>query len=251
MLACRACVEWLKGYPDSAMKTGKESISYARQLDHPPSLAYALCYGGAAPAAFRREPAVVEKFSSELIELSKKEGFPLRLNVGTVFEGWRMIHVGCAEDGISMMRKALADLEDAGQDYARTLYVTLLVDASVTSGMSKQALNALDKAFALVEKTDERWWEAELYRLSGQYLTIAFGNTDEAEKRYRNALRIAGKQGAKSLELRAATSLSRLLWEQNKRKEAQDLLYPVYNWFTEGFGTPDLNETKVLLDEMS
>ncbi len=150
-----------------------------------------------------------------------------------------------------MMREALTDLEDAGQDYARTLYVALLVDASVASGMAKEALQALDKAFALVEKTGERWWEAELYRLSGRYLTMAPGNTEEAEMRYRSALRIARKQGAKSLELRAATSLSRLLCEQKKRQEAQDLLAPVYDWFTEGFDTPDLIEAKALLDELS
>ena len=149
-----------------------------------------------------------------------------------------------------MMRKALADLEDAGQDYARTLYVALLVDASVASGMAKEALHALDKAFALVERAGERWCEAELYRLSGRYLTMATGNTEEAETRYRSALRVARKQGAKSLELRAATSLSRLLCEQKKRQEARDLLAPVYNWFTEGFDTPDLKDAKALLDEL-
>ncbi len=150
-----------------------------------------------------------------------------------------------------MMRKVLTDLEDAGQDYARTFYIALLVDASVASGMANEALQALDKAFALVEKTGERWWEAELYRLSGRYLTMAPGNTEETETRYRSALRIARKQGAKSLELRAATSLSQLLCEQKKRQEAQDLLAPVYDWFTEGFDTPDLIEAKALLDELS
>ncbi len=149
-----------------------------------------------------------------------------------------------------MMRKALADLEDAGQDYARTLYVALLVDANVAIGMAKAALQALDKAFALVERAGERWSEAELYRLSGRYLTMASGNMEETESRYRSALRIARNQGAKSLELRAATSLSRLLYEQTKRQEARDLLAPVYDWFTEGFDTPDLKDAKALLDEL-
>jgi predicted ATPase len=249
-LACRACFEWLKGYPDSAKKTGEESIVYARQLDHPNSLAYALCYGGATPAAFRREPAAVAETASELIELSEKEGFPLRLTVGTVFKGWSLAHVGCVEEGISMMRKALADLEGAGQNYARTLYVALLVDASIASGMAKKALPSLDKAFGLVENSGERWCEAELHRLGGRYLTMASGNTEETETRYRSALRIARKQGAKSLELRAATSLSRLLYEQTKRQEARDLLAPVYEWFTEGFDTPDLKDARELLDDL-
>ncbi len=250
LLACRACFEWLRGYPDSAKTTGEESIAYARQLGHPNSLAYALCYGGATPAAFRREPAAVAKAARELIELSEKEAFPLRLTVGTVFEGWSLAHAGCVEDGISMIRKALTELEDAGQNYARTLYVALLVDASVTSGLAKEALHSLDKAFGLVERAGERWCEAELYRLSGRYLTMASGNTEETETRYRSALRVARKQGAKSLELRAATSLSRLLYEQAKRQEARDLLAPVYDWFTEGFDTPDLKDAKALLDEL-
>ena len=107
------------------------------------------------------------------------------------------------------------------------------------------------KAFGLVENSGERWCEAELHRLGGRYLTMASGNTEETETRYRSALRIARKQGAKSLELRVATSLSQLLCEQKKRQEAQDLLAPVYDWFTEGFDTPDLIEAKALLDELS
>jgi class 3 adenylate cyclase/predicted ATPase len=162
LLACRACFEWLRGYPDRAKKTGEESIAYARQLDHPNSLAYALCYGGATPAAFRREPAAVAQAARELIELSEQEVFPLRLTVGTVFEGWSLVHAGRVEAGISMMRKALSELEDAGQNYARTLYLALLVEASIASGMAEEALHSLDKAFGLVGKTGEQWCEAEL-----------------------------------------------------------------------------------------
>jgi len=249
-LACRACFEWLKGYPDRAKKTGEESIAYARRIDHPNSLAYALCYGGATPAAFRREPTAVGEAARELIELSEKEAFPLRLTVGTVFEGWSLAHAGRVEEGISMMRKALAELEDAGQNYARTLYVALLVDANITGGLAKKALHALDNAFGLVEKAGERWCEAELTRLGGRCLTMMSGNTEETEMHYRSALQISREQGAKSLELRAAVSLSRLLYEQTKRQEARDLLAPVYEWFTEGFDTPDLKDARELLDEL-
>ncbi len=149
-----------------------------------------------------------------------------------------------------MMRKALAELEDAGQNYARTLYVALLVDANIAGGMAKEALHALDNAFGLVEKADERWCEAELTRLGGRCLTMMSGNTEETEMHYRSALRISREQGAKSLEIRAAVSLSRLLYEQTKRQEARDLLAPVYEWFTEGFDTPDLIDAKTLLDEL-
>jgi predicted ATPase len=251
LLGCRTCLEWLTGYPARALNTGRESIAHARHLNHPNSLAYALCYGGATPAAFRREPAAVAEAADELIELSEKQAFPLRYTTGTVFRGWSLAHAGRAEEGIALMQKALADLAHARQDYARTLYVVLLVDAALANGMDRVASGALDEAFALAERTGERWWAAELHRLRGQCLTKAIDRTSEAETCYRDALRIAREQGARSLELRTATSLARLWCDRDKRQDARNLLAPVYDWFTEGFDTPDLKEAKSLLDELS
>ncbi|MCP4317989.1 MAG: AAA family ATPase [Hyphomicrobiales bacterium] len=251
LLGCRACLEWLTGYPERAAETGRESIAHARHLNHPNSLAYALCYGGAAPATFRREPAAVAEAADELIDLSEKQAFPLRHTTGTVFQGWSMAHAGRAEEGIALMQKALAELARAGQDYARTLYVALLVEAALANGMDQEASRALDEAFALAERTGERWWAAELHRLRGQCLIKATDQTLEAESCYRNALRIARDQGARSLELRTAISLARLWRDDNKRRNARNLLAPVYDWFTEGFDTPDLKDAKALLDELS
>ncbi|MFQ5694899.1 MAG: AAA family ATPase, partial [Terriglobia bacterium] len=251
LLACRAWLQWLTGYPEGALQTGNEAISHARHLDHPNSVAYALCHAGATPAVFRRDPVAVAEAADALIELSETQAFPLRLTIGTVFRGWSLAQAGRAEEGISLMHKALADLENAGQDYARTLYLALLVEACLASGMVGEALHASDKAFALVERTGERWWEAELHRLRGRCLTKASGHAEEAETCYRNALRIAREQGAKSLELRAATSLSRLWCDQEKRQEARNLLAPMYNWFAEGFDTTDLKEAKALLDGLT
>jgi predicted ATPase len=103
LLGCRACLEWLMGYPARAVETGHESIAHARRLDHPNSLAYALCYGGATPAAIRREPAAAAEAADELIELSEKQAFPLRHTTGMVFRGWSLAHVGCAAEGIALM----------------------------------------------------------------------------------------------------------------------------------------------------
>ena len=102
----------------------------------------------------------------------------------------------------------------------------------------------------LIERTDERWLEAELHRLRGQGLAKTTGRISEAETYFQNALRIAREQGARSLELRAATSLTRLWCDQGKRHDAQNLLAPLYGWFTEGFDTPDLMDAKALLDEL-
>ena len=248
LLGCRACLEWLRGYPDRAIETSRDAIAHARHLDHAPSLAYALCYSGAMLAAFRREPLAVATTAQELIELSENQVFPSRYTIGTVFLGWSLAQGGSAEKGIELMQGALADLDQVNLNYALTFYVALLVDATLANGLVQEASRTLDKAFDLVERTGERWWEAELHRLRGQCLVKTTGRTHEAEVCYQNALRIAREQGARSLELRTATSLSQLWRDQNKKQDARDLLAPVYDWFTEGFDTPDLKDARVLLE---
>ena len=107
----------------------------------------------------------------------------------------------------------------------------------------------MDDALQIVERTGARWFAAELNRHKGQLL-LRRGDADAAEELYRKALTIAREQEAKLWELRAAVSLARLWRDQGRREEAGDLLAPVYDWFTEGFGTPDLKEAKELLDEL-
>ncbi|MCA6114389.1 hypothetical protein J6524_05560 [Bradyrhizobium sp. WSM 1738] len=112
-------------------------------------------------------------------------------------------------------------------------------------------MTALAEAAAAVEQTGERRWEAEIYRLIGE-LTVARRGSDgiEVEACFRRALEVAGRQKAKALELRAATSLARVWRDQGKPQQAHDLLAPAYGWFTEGFDTPDLRETRALLDAL-
>jgi predicted ATPase len=108
----------------------------------------------------------------------------------------------------------------------------------------------LAEALAVTEHTGERCWEAEQYRLQGELLQ-ARADAWQAERCFRQALEIARHQQARSLELRAAMSLSRLWRQQGKRAEARDLLAPIYGWFTEGFDTADLQEAKALLDALA
>jgi class 3 adenylate cyclase/predicted ATPase len=252
LLGCRACLEWLKGYPEKALETSREAIAHARHLNHAASLAYALCYSGVMPMAFRRESIAVVTTADELIELSENQAFPLRNTVGTVFRGWSLAHGGRAEEGINLMQGALADLDQASQNYALTFYFALLIDATLANGMVQESLRTLDKAFDLVERTGERWWEAELHRLEGQaQLLSKGGDLDGARKSFQAAIEISRTQGAKMLELRAVTNLSSLLADQCVREEAFDLLAPVYEWFTEGFESTDLREAKLLLDALS
>ena len=131
-------------------------------------------------------------------------------------------------------------------------YCTLLADVSAHLGRTEEGLQALAEAHTLVEQHEERWWEAEIHRLRGVLLLRQTGTPQaEAETWLQRALDIARRQEAKSLELRAAMSLSRLWQQQGKQAEAHALLAPIYGWFTEGFDTKDLQEAKVLLEALA
>src|SRR5262249_51653867 len=124
-------------------------------------------------------------------------------------------------------------------------------EAQQFAGQLAAAQGTVATALAIAAQTGQSFWDADLHRLDGDLLLATGGAADEAAARYRRALAIAREQGARSLELRAATSLARLLRDQGKRAEARDLLAPIYGWFTEGFETRDLVEAKALLDELT
>jgi predicted ATPase len=130
--------------------------------------------------------------------------------------------------------------------------LSLLAEAYERGNEVEEGLSVLAEALTVVDKTTEGYWEAELHRLKGELLLQqAVPDQHHTEACFQQALAIARRQQAKSLELRAAMSLSRLWQQQGRRAEARDLLAPIYGWFTEGFDTADLQEAKALLDEWS
>ena len=134
----------------------------------------------------------------------------------------------------------------------RSYFLSLLAEAHGTMGQPETGLTMLAEALTLVDTTRERWYESEIYRLKGELLLQqSLDHQAEAEHCFQQAITVAQNQQAKSFELRAATSLARLWQQQGKRQEAHDLLAPVYHWFTEGFDTADLQDAKVLLDELA
>ena len=181
-----------------------------------------------------------------------------------VWQGWVLAEQGQQEEGISLMRHGIAAFRAAGAELERHYWLALLGEVYAKMGQPEKGRHALAEARAIVDKTGERYWEAELRRLEGELtlqsqvqgpkpvLSLAEGSkVEEAEECFQQAIEIARKQQAKSLELRAATSLARLWQRQGKKAEAHQLLAPVYHWFTEGFDTKDLQEAKALLDELS
>jgi predicted ATPase len=168
---------------------------------------------------------------------------------GTIYQGWLKVKTAGAPKGIPYLRKGLAAYQATGADTWMPHFLSLLASAYEIAGQAEEGLSLLNDALQIVERTGERWLTAELNRHRGQ-LVLRRGNSKAAEKLYSKALSIALEQEAKLWELRAAVSLARLWADQGRRTEAYDLLAPVYSWFTEGFDTADLKETKGLLDEL-
>ncbi len=253
---------WLLGYPEQALQRSQEALTLARQLAHPLSLAAALSYA-AIVHYFRREWHAAQEQAEAGMALSSERGFPQFFAVGMMTRGWALALQGQGEEGIAQLHQGLAAFRAAGAELDRPRSLTLLVEAYGKRGQIEEGLTILAEALATAHNTGERWWEAELHRLQGELLLqsnvqgpmsnvekMALGTHSparEAESCFQQALAIARQQQAKSLELRAATSLSRLWQQQGKRAEARELLTSIYGWFTEGFDTADLQEAKGLL----
>ncbi len=155
------------------------------------------------------------------------------------------------EEGIAQIQQGLVAQHATGAEIARPSFLALLAEAHAAAGQAEAGLGVLAEALALVDHTGERHWEAEVHGLKGELLLQqAVPDAPQAEACFQQALAVARRQQAKSWELRAAMSLSRLWQQQGKRAEARELLAPIYGWFTEGFDTADLQEAKALLEEL-
>ena len=169
-----------------------------------------------------------------------------------MLHGWALARQGQTKEGIEKINQGLIALRGTGGELSRPCYLALLAEVHGIQGEPEEGLTVLTEALTLVDKTGERWYDPELYRLKNALLLQqSSDNQAEAETCFHHAIRIAQNQSAKSWELRAATSLARLWQQQGKRQEAHDLLAPIYGWFTEGFDTADLLDAKALLDELS
>jgi len=242
---------WLLGYPEQAVQRTDESLTHSKALDHPYTLAAALC-GAALHAQWRREPSVAQEQTTALITLCHEQGFPYFLAWGMIIRGWALSAQGQRSEGLAQLREGLAVYRATGAAGLFTCWYAILAENLGEANQLHEGLGALDEALVMVRTHEERLWEAELYRLKGVFLLAqAEVTSSEAEVYLQQALTIARRQQAKSLELRAATSLAKWWQSQGRRQSAYDLLAPIYDWFTEGFDTADLIEAKSLLDELS
>ena len=256
---------WCLGYPDQALKRSREALHGTRELSHPFSLGTTLTNVVFLDLLCREGRAAQEK-SEEMIEFSRNHGFTFLEVGGANLQGGTLIEQGKPEEGIVQLRQGIATSNAIGFKLELPFLLGLLANGYKGVGQVEEGLRVVAEALTTVEKTGERMFEAELYRLKGELLLSkgAGGqgsrggkptshplNLSSPEECFRKALEIARSQKAKSFELRAAMSLSRLWDEQGRREEARKLLGDIYGWFTEGFETKDLIEAKELLDELS
>ena len=227
----------------------------AQNLMHPFSLAYALVFA-ALLHQLRREWQPTHERAEAVITLATEQGISALVGFGTIMLGCALAErsyelgarQGQVEAGLAQMQQGLAAFRATGAETIRPYFLAQLA----ARGQHEAGLTLLTEALSVTNNTEERRWEAELYRVKGELLRGHSAEHDvEAETCFHQALSIARHQQAKSWELRAATSLARLWQSQGKRQDAYDLLAPVNNWFTEGFDTADLQDAKALLEELS
>jgi predicted ATPase len=265
-LSWTALVLWLLGYPDQAFKKSQETLALAQALAHPFSLAQALVWTSNFHQLRRDECAAQEK-AEAAIRLSTEQGFSIWLAMAMMFRGWALVGQGRCAEGMAQLQQGLADSRAMGNEANLSNFSAFLAEGHWRAGQREEGLSVITDALSEVSKSECRFYEAELYRLKGA-LTIQTGVPDgqpltgilqprsstkaeaEAEDCFHRAIEIARRQGAKSLELRAVTSLGRLWQQQGKKEEAHKKLAETYGWFTEGFDTVDLKEAKALLDEL-
>jgi class 3 adenylate cyclase/predicted ATPase len=242
---------WILGYPDKAVEKMDVAFDLANELVHPFSMGFALL-SAALLHLFRREPRIACERAEAGVELAKEQKFVLWLAWSTSLLGAALAAQGRIEEGIAVICRGL-DIHHATGTITGTVHLRiLLAEVYGKAGKIKEGFSSLDEAQVVVEKNEGMFYHAELYRTRGVLLLMQDRpNEQSAEEQFRKAVQVARQKQAKSLELRAAISLSRLLMKKGNKKEALHALTEIYNWFTEGFDTADLIEAKVLLTELS
>ena len=242
---------WFLGYSDRALERVQEVVGLARTLNHPFSVTAALFYESVIHW-LRRNPMAQRVRAEEAVALSESQGFPLYLGVARAIRGAAPRGAGENTTAVANVQEGLALATETGTQSGAPVLLGLLAEVHHAVGRQAEALVAVEMGLALSAQTGQPLFDAELYRLKGKLLLAATMSTaTEAERLLRHAMEIARGQTAKALELRAATSLARLLRHQGKRTEAHALLTPLYAWFTEGFTTRDLLDAKALLEELA
>lgn len=246
---------WYLGFPDQASTRSRDTLALAK-VSHPFSLAFTLT-ATSILGQFRHDVQLAEECADAAIKLSLERGFPLYLAWGNILQGWARTEHGNSDEGIAQLTQGINNYQAAGAELGCSYFLALLAAAHGHAGNPQAGLKAVTDALAMVNRTGEHFYEAELYRLKGA-LTLQCPREErqdsavwqEAQACFQTAISVARHQGAKSFELRATISLAQL-WEARNKEAARQMLADIYSFFTEGFDSVDLLQAKALLDSLS
>ena len=240
---------WHLGFPDKALKLNEETLELALSINQPFSLEYALHHTGWLHQHCRLG-IETQAAADEQIRIAADQGFLFWHASGTLYAAGGLLLQGRLEQGIRLLQTGLEAYRGTGAELAVPYYLSMLADGCSQAGRFAEARAALNEALALMEKNDERFQEAELHRLKGELILAESGDQTAAEESFRRAIETARRQQSRAWELRATTSLARLLQKQGRSDAAFKALGAVHGVFTEGFGTPDLVDAAALLKKL-
>jgi class 3 adenylate cyclase/predicted ATPase len=241
---------WHLGYPDQALQLNQEAIELARSIGHPFTLTFALEHR-AWLCNQCRLAAEARATAEEEIALATEQGFAYWLASARLFKADSLVLQGQWREALPLLLKGLHDLRATGAGLDLTLHLGFLGGACTQAGRFEDAAKALDEGLAVADKSDERFYEAELHRLQGELLLAQSRNETAAEECFHGAIKTARRQQSKGCELRATMSLARLWQQQGRRDEARAALGAIYDTYTEGFTTPDLMDAAALLKALA
>jgi tetratricopeptide (TPR) repeat protein len=237
---------WLLGYPDQALAHSEHSLRLGREVPQHNSQGNALAWA-CVHHQFRREPQRQASLATELTSLASDHGLKFWMAVAAFQVGTGLVAQGRFDEGLEKQRRGIAGYRLAGAELLLTFILGNLADSCGQAGRPREGLAVLDEAQGLMATNGERFWEAELHRLRGELLLMLGSKGGDVEPLFLLAIDVARRQLARSLELRATTSLTRLWLQQGRREEARTALAERFNWFTEGFDTVDLRDAHSLL----
>jgi class 3 adenylate cyclase/predicted ATPase len=242
---------WLLGFPDQARQIAQDAVELARSLAHPMSLAQALTMGSWV-AHMLRDLDTAKTYAAEAVSISSELGLAMFFGRAQLINGWATAVDDEPEVGLRIMHEGIATCRKTQAAFGIPFSMTLMAGILLENGLAEEAAQIIDEAVHESEELGEYWWYPESLRCQGIVMRATGAADDtETEAAFSRAMAAARESQAKSLELRAATSLAHLWKDQGKAMQARDLLTPIYKGFTEGLDTKDLKDAKSLLNELS
>jgi predicted ATPase len=250
-LTYRSHALWYLGYPEAALADAEYALEHAREIRQAGTLMYALALTSVTHI-FCGNYATANAQLNELTVLADEKGASYWRASRMIYQGQIVALTGKASEAVQMITSGIAAHRSTGATVNMPALYSYLARAYAELGQLDHARRSIGEAMTAIETTKQTWCEADVHRTAGQIALMSpEPDAEKAEAHFERAIVIAREQQAKSWELRAATSLARLWRDQGKPQHARDLLTSIYGWFTEGFDTPDLRQTKALLDELA